>query len=106
MIDADKAAKLTALREKLIDVVLEEGDPANWPGTKTKADRGDRLWMKKNCAGTLQLIDQLQRLLAQQSIVDPPPPQPGDTPEEAIVSEAEARIAMMRRGRQGNETPH
>jgi len=44
---SDYKTRLTALSDKLTDVVLEEADPDNWPGagkeiTKhTKQERGD-----------------------------------------------------------------
>ena len=46
----DYKTRLTALSDKLTDVVLEEADPGNWPGAGkkpselTKDERGDRYW--------------------------------------------------------------
>jgi hypothetical protein len=67
--------RLKSLSEKLTDVVLDEADPASWPGdgmtTETwrkleAADakeaqriRGDRYWSKKNAAATLSLLTKI-----------------------------------------------
>lgn len=59
----DQRARLAELSEKLADVVLEEADPALWPGAGTpladmsKDDRGDRYWCKKNAAATFALLE-------------------------------------------------
>lgn len=59
---ADQIERLKALSEGLADVVLDEANPENWPGTgKTLADlsrdeRGDRHWCKKNAAATMTLL--------------------------------------------------
>lgn len=58
----DQIERLKALSEGLADVVLDEANPGNWPGTgKTLADltrdeRGDRHWCKKNAAATMTLL--------------------------------------------------
>lgn len=59
----DQRARLAELSEKLADVVLEEADPALWPGAGqaladiTAAQRGDRYWCKKNAAATFSLLE-------------------------------------------------
>lgn len=58
----DQYERLQTLQEKLMDVFLSEADPAGWPGdgieprTMDKATRGDRVWCKKDAAGTAVLI--------------------------------------------------
>ncbi|MFH7090609.1 hypothetical protein ACHWWK_23175 [Klebsiella pneumoniae] len=66
---SDYKTRLTALSDKLTDVVLEEADPDNWPGagkeiTKhTKQERGDRYWHKKNAAASLTLLVKVHSLI-------------------------------------------
>lgn len=49
----DQLVRLAELSEKLADVVLEEADPAEWPGANmplaslSQQERGDRYWSKK-----------------------------------------------------------
>lgn len=67
---ADQAERLLELEEKLIDVYLDEADPANWPGVgtagshMTKQERGDRYWEKKNAIATVALAQETRKLLA------------------------------------------
>lgn len=107
MIPIEKLQALEALGLRLVDVALDEADPDKWPGTETKQDRGDRVWMKKNVAATLMLIDQIQRLVRSQPFEAPPPtPGAGDLSEEdRLIIEAEQRAADML-GRKGIATPH
>lgn len=64
----DQFEKLQELSEKLTDVVIDEADPANWPGSGwkpielTKEQRGDRYWSKKNAVATLSLIGRIHQL--------------------------------------------
>lgn len=64
----DQFERLQALEEKLIDVLLVEADPANWPGTAetlANADdktRGDRVWLKRGAAMTLGVIHRIAAL--------------------------------------------
>jgi hypothetical protein len=61
----DQYLKLQALQEDLAEVVVQEVDPNNWPGSKktasemTKEERGDRYWCKKNAAATLTLLNKV-----------------------------------------------
>ena len=65
----DQIQRLAELSEKLADVVLEEADPAEWPGagvplaSMTKEERGDRYWCKKNAAATFALLERTSSLL-------------------------------------------
>jgi hypothetical protein len=66
----DQAERLAQLEESLIDVYLDEADPANWPGVgtagehMTKEERGDRYWSKKNAAATVMLAMETRKLIA------------------------------------------
>ncbi|NWA03715.1 hypothetical protein HX782_13025 [Pseudomonas gingeri] len=50
------------LSEGLADVVIDEADPATWPGAGktaaelTQEERGNRYWSKKNAAATMTLL--------------------------------------------------
>lgn len=65
----DQFETLQTLSERLTDVVINEADPDNWPGTgiplveMTKEQRGDRYWMKKNAVATLSLILRIHQLV-------------------------------------------
>lgn len=107
MIPIEKLQALEALGLRLVDVALDEADPDKWPGTETKQDRGDRVWMKKNVAATLMLIDQIQRLVRAQPF-EAPPANPGAadlSEEDRLAIEAEKRAAEML-GRRASATPH
>lgn len=72
MMRDDQYQRLKSLSEKLTDVVLDEADPASWPGDGMTTDawrkleaidpkeaqrvRGDRYWSKKNANATLSLL--------------------------------------------------
>jgi hypothetical protein len=68
----DYKTRLTALSDKLTDVVLEEADPDNWPGAGkkpselTKDERGDRYW-DKNAAASLTLLIKVHSLIGMQT---------------------------------------
>ena len=84
----DYKTRLTALSDKLTDVVLEEADPDNWPGAGkrpselTKDERGDRYWDKKNAAASLTLLIKVHSLIGMQK--------PGGTPSGTPIQEDEA----------------
>ena len=65
----DQLERLQDLSEKLAEVVLEEADPAEWPGANTplaalsQQERGDRYWCKKNAAATFALLERTTSLL-------------------------------------------
>lgn len=69
----DYRTRLTALSDKLTNVVIEEADPDNWSGSKkpvkelTKDERGDRYWDKKNAAASLTLLIKVHSLIGMQS---------------------------------------
>ena len=64
----DQYEKLSALTEKLMDVVVAEIDCDKWPGAKIPVDmqdktiRGDRYWCKKNAVATVALVIRLSNL--------------------------------------------
>lgn len=65
----DQIERLNDLTEKLAEVVLEEADPNEWPGSgvplseMSKQERGDRYWCKKNASATFALLLRTQSLL-------------------------------------------
>lgn len=65
----DQIQRLADLSEKLAEVVLEEADPAEWPGANmplaslSQQERGDRYWCKKNAAATFALLERTASLL-------------------------------------------
>lgn len=71
----DQIQRLHELTEALADVVLEEADPAEWPGAGmplaalSQEDRGNRYWCKKNAAASFSLLERSQSLLA--DVADP-----------------------------------
>lgn len=96
---ADQIERLKELSEKLADVVLEEADPAEWPGAGmplaaiSQQERGDRYWCKKNAAATFALLERTQSLLTDASELDPRG-NPHVRPElEAEIAAAERRAA-------------
>jgi hypothetical protein len=103
----DQFVRLTALSEKLTEVVLTEADPARWPGDGvelkdlTREDRGDRYWCKKNAAATLSLLTRVHvlanivtRAEAQGAgLSDPHEDDEGDL--DKMITEAERRAAAI-----------
>lgn len=100
----DYKTRLTALSDKLTDVVLEEADPDNWPGAGkkpselTKDERGDRYWDKKNAAASLTLLIKVHSLIGMQTRGGVPP-EPGEIDEEfelgQRVNKAEREAAAI-----------
>lgn len=101
----EQIEKLEELQERLADVFLDEADPRNWPGADVKQvdmkqqDRGDRVWIKKNAMGTVNLICRITTLL------EPPPAggAPDDEKEKralAAAAEKEATELLERLGPQ------
>lgn len=54
----DQVQRLQELSERLADTFISEADPAEWPGAdkplaeRTKEDRGNAYWAKKNAMAT------------------------------------------------------
>lgn len=100
--------KLQELQERLADVFLDEADPRNWPGAGVKQadmkqqDRGDRVWIKKNAMGTVNLICRITTLLA------PPSSAGGSIPDDdkelADMRKAAEKEAAQLLGRLNNQT--
>lgn len=105
----DQYQRLQALSEKLTDVVLDEADPASWPGdgmttemwrqleaadrNEAQRIRGDRYWSKKNAAATLTLLTKVYTItgIIERSV--PPPADAddaGDLEKEIKAAEQEA----------------
>lgn len=100
----DYKTRLTALSDKLTDVVLEEADPDNWAGGNkrvnalTKQERGDRYWDKKNAAASLTLLIKVHSLIGMHTRGEVPP-EPGEIDEEfelgQRVNKAEREAAAI-----------
>lgn len=91
----DQLDLLKALRDRLIDEVSREADPKNWPATDSAQGRGDRYWFQKNCLATLDLIDDLNKLV--RSAGNDPLDLPGGVDEDEIArAEKTARDVLAR----------
>lgn len=61
--------RLAAVQDKLVEVLLDELDPDEWPGAGLKPSqmdkdtRGDRYWCKKNAGATFALVNLNERML-------------------------------------------
>jgi hypothetical protein len=90
----DQRVRLAELSEKLADGVLEEADPALWPGAgqpladMSKEDRGNRYWSKKNAAATFSLLERAIGLA--EKIGGSQPDGDGDLDEQIQRAEKEA----------------
>lgn len=103
MLKAEILTKLQERQEQLANLFIEESDRETWPSLDTPKGRGDRYWIKKNCAQTLGIIVRLQSLFQQHmqrpAATDPEKPDVGDPEddlakaEKAALREAERVIA-------------
>jgi len=104
----DQYERLQALQEKLMDVFLSEADPDGWPGVgiepraMDKATRGDRVWCKKDAAGTAVLImkamsmtGMIQRGAAEGGMVPPEGAPEDETEMEDAIQAAEREAAKI-----------
>lgn len=95
----DQVQRLSDLSDELIDVVLEEADPKEWPGAGKplgaleQQERGDRYWCKKNAAATLSLAAKVQSMLDQRLRPDWKPAQEDDADLDKQISAAEKEAA-------------
>lgn len=101
----DQFERLQARAEQLVDVFLEESDPAKWPGAgiapaaMEKTTRGDRYWCKKDAVATLACAQRITNLLQvireRQVPVDPQPGANGEDgqPEDSLDTEIAAAEA-------------
>lgn len=96
----DQLKQLESLQEKLIDVLLVEADPDNWPAAEklpmdlTRDERGDRYWCKKNASASLSVLNKVMGIIHYK---EKPTIQPGtgaaaneEIESEIIASEREA----------------
>lgn len=91
---SDQLDELMALRDRLIDEVSREADPKKWPKTDSAQGRGDRYWLQKNCLATLDLIDELNKLIVSAGC-EPTDPM---TAEEVAQAEKEAKKLLKKYG--------
>ncbi|WP_206751605.1 hypothetical protein [Paraburkholderia sp. BL17N1] len=84
----------------MIDVYLDEADPANWPGVgtagehMTKEERGDRYWCKKNAAATVMLATETRKLIANDKAALGRDPY-GEPEMDRRIQDAEKRAADL-----------
>lgn len=95
----DQIARLEALHEQMIEVVLLDADPAGWPAfgkqpmDMTQQERGDAYWCRKLAAASISLAERLASLLTDAAELDPNG-KPHVRPElEAEIAQAERRAA-------------
>jgi len=66
----DQLNRIRALEEKVADVVIDELNPAEWPGAETpiasmtREDRGDRAWTVKTVRQSMGLLMDTAKLVA------------------------------------------
>lgn len=96
-------AKLNALTDKLVDVVVVEADPDNWTGGNllpealSRDERGDRYWCKKNAAATLAVLTRVESLTQRAGASSGGAEDDPDVSREIAAAEklAEKRLAEM-----------
>lgn len=103
----DQLIRLAELSEKLADVVLEESDPAEWPGANTplaaltQQERGDRYWCKKNAAATFSLLERTASLLADVKTVGNDRHKDDDDLDKQIQAKEKEAAKMLERVMKG-----
>ena len=104
----DQLHRLQMLSEGLADVVIEETDPAGWPGAGkplaelTKDERGDRYWSKKNAAATMTLLLKVVNISGMLNRQKPPPNADAETELDAELAAAEREAqAILERLQKG-----
>ena len=96
---ADQIARLEALHEQMIEVVLLDADPTGWPAygkqpmDMTQQERGDAYWCRKLAAASISLAERLASLLNDASEVDPNGNHHVRPELEAEIAAAERRAA-------------
>lgn len=97
----DQIARLEALHEQMIDVVLSDADPTGWPAfgkqpaDMTQQERGDAYWCRKLAAASISLAERLQSLLADASELDPRGNLHTRPELDAEIAESEKRAAKV-----------
>jgi hypothetical protein len=99
----EQLAKATRLRDRLLDVVLDEADPDNWSGNVAGAphmvsakigseDRGDRDWCLKIALKTAALYQRVSDIVDERY---PKPPGAGDDAIDDDIKRAEREAAKL-----------
>jgi hypothetical protein len=103
----DQFEALQTRAEQLVDLFLDESDPADWPGAglkpnaMDKSTRGDRYWCKRDAAATLacaQRIMGLVQVVREKSAAgddNPGAVTEGEDDLEKEVAEAEAEAGRL-----------
>lgn len=98
MLTAETLKKLEERQAELAQIFIDETDATRWPDDKTRDNRGDRYWHKRNAGATAGLIVKIQSILdvalKKQPIADPKEPILGEDPEETEAPAAMAAAAM------------
>jgi hypothetical protein len=98
----DQITMLNELSEKLADVFLQEGDPANWSGAGklpvdlTRDERGDRKWDKANAmatGGVLRYVMDITSAARKNEVESPPEGAERESDLDRQIKEAQARAA-------------
>ena len=110
----DQFEALQQRAESLLDLFLQEANPAKWPGhgieprNMDKGTRGDRVWCKRDAAMTLACVHRITTLVSvvrQKSAGGETDPDAVTDPEdelnrEVAAAEKEAALAAERLTRQ------
>lgn len=87
----DQLERLKQLSGKMVEVVIAEANPDNWPGANksldemTEDERGDRYWSKKNANQVITTAVKLETLIALHE-------RKGTQPKESNVTDTESKV--------------
>ncbi|RMV04214.1 MULTISPECIES: hypothetical protein [Pseudomonas syringae group] len=103
----DQVIRLQSLSESLCEVVINEADPQNWPGSEkdpadlTQQERGDRYWSKKNAAASMTLLMKVMNIAGVLNKQKPPDVDADSGLDSELASaerQAQAMIERMQKG--------
>lgn len=102
-------ARIAALKDKMVDVVIRDADPDNWvaPGIKlsemSKEERGDAAWCRKTAMSSVSLLINLERL---EQVTTAPLSGVDEEDVDAGIKRAEkAAAALLKRTLEKSRTP-
>lgn len=90
----DQLNKLKQLSDRMVAVVIAEGDPNTWAGADKKLsemseeERGDRYWCKKNANQVITTAVKLETLIALYE-------RKGSTPKEGKVDDVSEKVIQF-----------
>lgn len=88
----DQRKILEARRERLIDLLIEESKPDEWPKPFTVQGRGDLVWFKRGASGTALLVLRIDDILRRQFSAAERPAKDSD---EEVTADATAGVAAL-----------